>query len=179
MSNENLKWFMVKSKSSFEVKAKEAIEGAIKKHKKEAFFGQILVPQTEETTIVKGVKKTKKSALFSSYLLVQMVMNNETQTLVRNATHVAGFVGDSKNPVPLSEKEVTQILDQVNGQKKVAPTQIFEVGQLVTITDGPFNTFQGKVNDVHPEKSRVSVLVSVFGRETPVELGFNQVSKTK
>lgn len=178
--NPNLKWFMVSTKAKLEMKAKESIEKAITKDKKENLFGQILVPQIEETVVVKGQKKTKKVARYPNYILVQLDPTNEALNLVKKAQHVNGFVGDGQKPKPLSDSEIKGILDVVNNTAtKTTPSMTFHEGEDVKIINGPFKDFEGVVGTIKPEKLKLTVLVTVFGRSTPVELGYEEVVKNK
>ena len=176
--NSDLRWYMVSTKAKLEVKAKEAIEKSITKAKQEGLFGQILVPQIEETTVVKGQKKTKMVARYPNYILVQMVPSNETILTVKKSQHVNGFVGDNKKPEPLSQMEVDKILAVVNNtQTKTTPAITFNEGEDVKIINGPFKDFSGTVGSTRPEKLKVTVMVTVFGRATPVELDYTEVIK--
>lgn len=178
--NSNLKWYMVSTKAKLEMKAKEAIEKAISKDKKEHLFGQVLVPQMEEITLVKGQKKTRMVALYPNYILVQLDPTNEALTLVKKAQHVNGFVGDGQKPQPVSDSEVQKILDAVNRTSvKATPSYTFHEGESVKIINGPFKDFEGTVGSVKPDKLKVTVMVNVFGRATPVELTYEEVIKEK
>lgn len=173
-----MKWYMITTIGKLENKAKESIEQSIRKQKKEALFGEILVPEIDETKVVKGVKVTKKIALYPNYILVQMVPTDESMMIVKGAKHVVGFVGGTKVPVPLTEAEIEKIKNLITGTvAKVAAKEVFVPGENVKIEAGPFSGFEGVVEDTKPEKAKVVVNVSIFGRPTPVELDYNQVTK--
>ena len=176
---ENLKWFMVSTKGKLENKAKEGIIQAIKKHQRENLFGEIIVPEVEKTEFVKDKKVTKKIPLFPNYILVQMNPTNDALMLVKSVPQVVGFMGTKTKPLSLSDAEVAKIKSQVEGSQKVVVQAKFSVGDLVDIVEGPFSSFNGKVSEIKPEKQKVLVSVSIFGRDTPVELDFSQVKIQK
>ncbi len=137
----------------------------------------ILVPTEAELRTRPGGKKTEvKRKVFPGYVLIDMVLDDTTWYLVKSTTGVTGFVSSGNKPVPLQEKEVRLILDTIQGNVPV-PVAKFEKGEVVRVTSGPFTEFTGKIEEVHPEKEKLRVLISIFGRETPVELDFQQVEK--
>ncbi len=173
-------WYVVQALSGSETSAKRSLEEHIARKGLEDYFGEVLVP-TEEVVEVKGGQRRKSQRkFFPGYVLVQMEMNNETWQLVKNTDRVIGFVGGtSDNPSPISDHEAEQILQRVQeGAEKPKPKVLFEPGEVVRVTDGPFNDFNGVVEEVNFEKSRLLVAVQIFGRSTPVELEFSQVEKS-
>jgi transcriptional antiterminator NusG len=175
------KWFVVQTYSGFENKVKQNLEEKMRMEGLAEQFGEILIPMEQVVEMVKGEKKTSKRKVYPGYILVQMEMNDRTWHLVKNIPKVSKFVGAAANeqPPPISEKELQRITTQMSeGTMKPKPKVQFEEGDTVRVTDGPFANFNGSVEEVNPEKGRVKVLVSIFGRATPVELDFMQVEKT-
>jgi transcriptional antiterminator NusG len=175
------KWYVVHTYSGFENKAKKSLEEKIRMEGLTDQFGEILIPMEQVVEMVKGEKKTSKRKFFPSYILVQMEMNDRTWHLVKNTPKVTGFVGAAANqqPPPITDAEVARLTTQISeGVAKPKPKVQFSEGDTVRVTDGPFANFNGSVEEVNPEKGRVKVLVSIFGRATPVELDFMQVEKT-
>ncbi|MBA2848506.1 transcription termination/antitermination protein NusG [Thermosulfuriphilus ammonigenes] len=171
------RWYIVHTYSGFEEKVKKALEERIKQFGKEEFFSEILVPTEKVIEIVKGEKRTTSRRFYPGYILVKMELNDETWHLVRNTPKVTGFVGGQK-PIPLPEEEAQKIIDRVReGAVKPRPKYQFEPGDRVRVIEGPFANFHGVVDEVKPEKGKVRVLVSIFGRETPVELEFSHITK--
>jgi len=177
----DMKWYVVHTYSGFENKAKKSLEDKIKLEGLADQFGESLIPMEQVVEMVKGEKKTSKRKFFPGYILVQMAMNDRTWHLVKNTPKVTGFVGAAANeqPPPISNAEVQRLTTQISeGTLKPKPRVQFEEGDTVRVIDGPFANFNGTVEEVNPEKGRVKVLVSIFGRATPVELDFMQVEKT-
>jgi len=174
-----LQWYVVHAYSGFENQVKRALEERIARARMEEHFGEILVPTEEVVEMRQGAKRKSERKFFPGYVLVQMDMNDDTWHLVKDAPKVMGFVGGtSDRPAPISEREADLILQRVQeGVDKPRPKVLFEVGEVVRVTDGPFNDFNGVVEEVNYEKSRLRVSVLIFGRSTPVELGFGQVEK--
>jgi len=173
------KWYVVHTYSGYEMKAKQNLEESIKKQGKEHSFGEILVPTETIVEMVKGKKKETKKKFFPSYILVEMELNNETWYIVKNTPKITGFVGHGTNPPAVPEEEVLKLTQQIaEGSLKPTPKAVFEKGEGVRIIDGPFTSFNGIVEEVKPEKGKLNVSVSIFGRSTPVELDFTQVEKT-
>ncbi|OGQ06852.1 MAG: transcription termination/antitermination factor NusG [Deltaproteobacteria bacterium RIFCSPLOWO2_12_FULL_40_28] len=171
-------WYVVHTYSGFEQKAKLALEERIKFHKMESFFEEVLVPSENVVEIRKGQKKTTTRKFFPSYILVKMDLSDDTWHLVKGTPKITGFVGNSTKPPAVPESEVLKITQRIDeGQMKPKMKIIFDKGESVRVIDGPFNTFNGVVDEVNPEKGRLKVLVSIFGRSTPVELEFTQVEK--
>ena len=176
-SNE-MAWYVVHTYSGYEHKAKTALEERIKTAKKSKFFGEIIVPEENVVELVKGQKKTTKRRFFPGYILVKMVLTDETWHIVKNTPKITGFVGDKIKPVPVPESDVQKMTNRIaEGQVKPRPRISFSEGENVRVIDGPFANFNGTVEDVNPDKGKVKVLVSIFGRSTPVELDFIQVEK--
>ena len=174
-----LRWYVVHAYSGFENQVKRSLEERVKRSGMEDNFGQILVPTEEVVEMREGQKRRSDRKFFPGYVLVQMEMNDETWHLVRDVPRVMGFIGGtSDRPAPISEREAQAILDRVQeGAEKPRPKVLFEPGEVVRITEGPFNDFNGVVEEVDYEKSRLRVAVLIFGRSTPVELEFGQVEK--
>ena len=178
---ESKKWYVVHTYSGFENKAKKSLEEKIRLEGLQESFGEILIPMEQVVEMVKGEKKTSKRKFFPGYILVQMEMNDRSWHLVKNTPKVTGFVGGEPNrpPPPISDAEVQRLTTQISeGTLKPKPKVQFEEGDTVRVIDGPFSNFNGSVEEVNPDKGRVKVLVSIFGRATPVELDFMQVEKT-
>jgi transcriptional antiterminator NusG len=177
-TNGEMAWYVVHTYSGYENKAKHALEERIKAAKKDAFFAEILVPEENVIELVKGQKKTTKRRFFPGYILVRMVLNEETWHIVKDTPKITGFVGDKVRPVPVPESDVLKMTNRIaEGQSKPRPRISFSEGENVRVIDGPFSNFNGVVEDVNPDKGKVKVLVSIFGRSTPVELDFIQVEK--
>ncbi|QDK44358.1 transcription termination/antitermination protein NusG [Bdellovibrio sp. HCB185ZH] len=173
------KWYIVNVQTSCENTAKKAIEEKIKTSKMEEMFGEILIPAENVVELVKGQKQTKSRKFFPGYIFVQMFLNDETWHLVRNASKVTGFVGGTKTrPPEVPEAEVFRVTQQMAGVAEKPKMKVkFSVGENVTVVDGPFANFQGTVEEINEDKAKLKVLVSIFGRPTPVELDYIQVDK--
>jgi transcriptional antiterminator NusG len=175
-------WYVVHTYSGAERKAKAALEERIRLLGKQDLFADILVPEEQVVELVKGRKKTSARKFFPGYILVNMEMNNETWHVVKSTPKVTGFVGGANDPdtiPPVSEAEVLEIHQQVQeGALRPKPKLLFEVGESVKVVDGPFQDFTGVVEEVKPEKGKLRVLISIFGRATPVELDLVQVEKS-
>ncbi len=181
---DDLKWYIVNTQSGSEQTAKKAILERIKTQKMEEHFGEILIPQEDVVTLVKGKKTTRAKKFFPGYMFIKMKMSDPAWHLVRESSKVSGFVGGggntAKKPAEVPESEVLKVTQQMEtGVQKAKTKVIFSIGEEVTVTDGPFNNFNGTVEDFNEEKEKVKVLVSIFGRPTPVELDFIQVKKEK
>ena len=171
-------WYVVHSYAGYENKVKTNLESRITSLNMEDYIFQIEVP-TEEVTQVKGGKRqTVQQKVFPGYLLVRMELTDESWSAVRNTPGVTGFVGQTSRPSPLTKAEVLRILAPVKEKKVVVPSKVdFEVGESVTVMDGPFATLPATISEINTDHQKLKVLVSIFGRETPVELSYNQVSK--
>jgi transcriptional antiterminator NusG len=173
-----MSWYVVHTYSGFENKAKLALEERIKQLKVSQFFSEVIVPEENVVELVKGQKKTTKRRFFPGYILVKMILNDESWHVVKDTPKVTGFVGDRLKPVPVPESEVQKMTNRIaEGQVKPRPRVSFTEGENVRVVDGPFSNFNGTVEDVNQDKGKVKVLVSIFGRSTPVELDFIQVEK--
>jgi len=172
------KWYVVHTYSGYENKVKATLQERIKSHKMEQYFSEVLVPSEKVIGLVKGEKKTISRKFFPGYILVSMELNEETWHLVKSTPKVTGFVGGTTPPQAISEDEVKKITHQMEeGAVKPKPKVLFDRGENVRVVDGPFTNFTGIVDEVKPEKGKLKVLVSIFGRATPVELDFVQVEK--
>jgi len=173
------KWYVVHTYSGYEQKVKEALEESIRLNNMEEYFGEIIVPSEVVMERVKGKVRKSQRVVYPGYVIVNMVMNNDTWYLVRNTPKVTGFVGhDKMNPTPLPEKEVEELLQAMQeGKGKVKPKIKFEKGDSVRVIDGPFTNFTGTVEEIKPEKGKAKVLLNIFGRTTPVEFDFIQIEK--
>jgi transcriptional antiterminator NusG len=174
-----MRWYVVHAFSGFEKQVQRSLKEHIARSGMQDKFGEILVPMEEVVEMKSGQKKTSERKFFPGYVLVKMEMNDETWHLVKNVPKVSGFIGGSgTKPTPISDKEAQVILQQVQeGVEKPRPKFSFSAGEQVRVIDGPFLDFNGTVEDVNYEKSKMRVSVSIFGRLTPVELDFSQVEK--
>lgn len=172
-----LKWYGVHTYSSFENKVKLSLQERIKNLELEELFGEILIPSETVMELKKGERKTTTRKFFPGYILVNMELNDDTWHVVKETAKVTGFVGGN-TPVPITDEEIAKITKRVEeGAEKPRPKIKFEVGETVRVVDGPFLNFAGVVEDVKPDKAKLRVMVSIFGRATPVELEFMQVEK--
>lgn len=178
-STSGKKWYVVHAYSGMEKSVQRALRERIERAGMDTKFGRILVPSEEVVEIKGGQKAITERRFFPGYVLVEMDMTDETWHLVKNTSKVTGFVGGSGNrPSPISDREVEKIMMQMQeGIEKPRPKTLFEVGEMVRVKEGPFTDFNGNVEEVNYEKSRVRVSVMIFGRATPVELEFGQVEK--
>lgn len=173
------RWYVVHAYSGYEKSVQRALQERIERAGMQDKFGQILVPVEEVVEMKSGQKAISERKFFPGYVLVQMEMTDDTWHLVKSTPKVSGFVGGTAlKPTPISEKEVAEILQQIQeGVEKPKPKVLFEVGEMVRVTEGPFNDFHGAVEEVNYDKSKIRVSVLIFGRATPVELDFGQVEK--
>lgn len=174
-----LRWYVVHAYSGFESQVKRSLEERIARHGMQDRFGQILVPTEEVVEMRDGQKRKSERKFFPGYVLVQMEMDDETWHLVKSVPRVMGFIGGSSDkPAPISEREADAILQRMQeGAERPRPKVLFEPGEVVRVIEGPFNDFNGVVEEVNFDKSRLLVAVQIFGRSTPVELEFSQVEK--
>ncbi|MCF8083589.1 MAG: transcription termination/antitermination protein NusG [Deltaproteobacteria bacterium] len=173
-----LKWYIVHTYSGFEDKVKKSLRERIESLGQEEYFGEILVPTEQVVELRKGEKKTSSRKFYPGYILVQMALNQDTWHTVRNTSKVTGFVGGEVKPTPISDKEAERIIHQMEeGVNRPKPKYSFGEGDEVRVIDGPFTNFQGVVDEVKPDKEKLRVLITIFGRPTPVELDFIQVNK--
>jgi transcriptional antiterminator NusG len=174
-----MRWYVVHAYSGYEKSVQRALQERIERTGMQDKFGQILVPVEEVVEMKSGQKSISERKFFPGYVLVQMEMDDESWHLVKNTAKVTGFVGGSaQKPTPISEKEVAALMQQIqDGVEKPRPKVLFEVGEAVRIKEGPFTDFNGMVEEVNYDKSKLRVSVLIFGRSTPVELEFSQVEK--
>ena len=172
------KWYVVHVYSGFENKVKLSLEERIAASPHAGKFDEIMIPTEQVVELVKGKRKTSTRKFYPGYLLIRMELDEQTWHLVNNTDKVSGFLGGREKPAPLSDEEAARILNRMqSGQVKLQPKYFFEPGDEIRVTDGPFTNFNGTVEEVNPEKGKIKVLVSIFGRATPVELEFVQVTK--
>lgn len=178
-SHPDMKWYIVHAHSGFEAKAKAGLYERAERVGKRDLFGEVLIPVESVVELVKGQKKSTERKFFPGYILVQMILNDETWHIVKATPRISGFVGSARTPPAVPEAEVARITNQmVEGAQKAKPKFSFKDGDNVRVIDGPFANFNGTVEEVKPEKNKLRVLVSIFGRATPVELDFIQVEKS-
>ena len=171
-------WYVVQTYSGFEMRVKTSLEERIRLDNMQEFFGEIVVPQETVEERVGGAIKTSKRKFFPGYILVNLELNEETWHMIKNTPKVAGFIGDSRTPPPLSPEEVASLMGQIEGgAKRSRQKKSFEIGDSVKLVDGPFAEFNAIVDEVKPDKGKLKVLISIFGRSTPMELDFEQVEK--
>lgn len=174
-----LRWYVIHAYSNYENQVKKALEERVRRAGLEHYFGKVLVPTEEVVEMRQGQQRKSERKFYPGYVLVQMELNDETWHLVKEVPRVLGFIGGtSDRPAPITEAEAQSILDRVDaGVNKPRPKVLFEVGEVVRVVEGPFKDFNGVVEEVNYEKSRLRVSVLIFGRSTPVELDFGQVEK--
>ena len=176
--NPDAKWYVVGAASTFEERAVKTIQDNARKASLSHFFFDFQIPKQEVIEMKRGKKINSKKNFFPGYMLIKMIMNNQTWQLVKNSNKVSGFTGNDHKPIPLSQNEAMKMLKKADDSiEYVAPKYIFEVGQQVKVIDGPFASFNGMVEEVDDEKGRLKISVSIFGRSTPVELEYTQVEK--
>ncbi|MBW1956080.1 MAG: transcription termination/antitermination protein NusG [Deltaproteobacteria bacterium] len=172
------KWYIVHVYSGFENKVKTALEERIAASPHADKFKEIIVPTEQIVELVKGKRKTSSRKFYPGYILIRMELNDDTWHLVNNTAKVTGFLGGREKPSPISDEEAETILNRMEaGKLKPKPKFLFETGDEIRVIDGPFTNFNGVVEEVNQEKGKIRVLVSIFGRSTPVELEFVQVTK--
>lgn len=176
---EGMDWFILQVYANYENKVKLGLEERIRTHKMEDVFGKIIIPEESVVEVVKGEKKTTRRKFFPGYILVQMALTDESWQLVKNTPKVNGFIGgDKSKPMPISKGDILKMTTRIQeGGSKPKPKFNFSEGETVRVMDGPFSNFSGVVEEVRPEKGKLRVSVSIFGRSTPVELDFGQVEK--
>jgi transcriptional antiterminator NusG len=172
------KWYIVGAASGFEEKAVKTIQDNARKASLNHFFFDFQIPKQEVIEIKKGKKINSEKNFFPGYMLIKMIMNNQTWQLVKNSNKVSGFTGNDHKPIPLSQNEAMKMLKKADDSiEYIAPKYVYEVGQQVKVIDGPFASFNGMVEEVDEERGRLKISVSIFGRSTPVELEYTQVEK--
>jgi len=170
------RWYVVHTYSGFENRVKRSLTEAIANAGMEEYFEEILVPEENVVELKKGEKKTSKRKFFPGYILVRMELNDDTWHIVKNTPKVTGFVGSRDKPAPIADDDVASLQTRIDeGTLKPKPKFTFEEGDHIRIIDGPFTGFDGVVDEVKAEKSKLRVIVSIFGRSTPVELDYIQV----
>ena len=174
-----LRWYVIHAYSNYENQVKKALEERIKRDGLEQYFGKVLVPTEEVVEMRQGQQRKSERKFFPGYVLVQMELNDETWHMVKEVPRVLGFIGGtSDKPAPITDAEAEAILNRVEaGVNKPRPKVLFEAGEVVRVVEGPFKDFNGVVEEVNYEKSKLRVSVLIFGRSTPVELEFGQVEK--
>ena len=178
-NTESYKWYIIHTHSGFETKVINNIKEEIKKKGLSNHFEDFLVPTQKTLEIKKGKKVEGEKKFYPGYILIKMIMNDDAWHLVKKTSKVSGFLGASNRPVPLRDEEADRILGQIKeGVESVVSTISFEVGETVKVADGPFASFNGVVEEVDADRSRLKVAVSIFGRATPVELEYTQVEKS-
>jgi transcriptional antiterminator NusG len=172
------KWYVVNAHSGMEYKAKLSLEERVKSLKKEDLISEVIVPEETVVELVRGQKKTTKRKFFPGYILVKMKLTDESWHIIKNTAKITGFVGDKRNPAPVPESEIQRMTNRISeGATRPKSKVNFSEGEKVRVVDGPFNNFNGVIEDVNADKGKLRVLVSIFGRSTPVELDFVQVEK--
>lgn len=173
------KWYIVHAYSNFEKKVADAIRQTAEEKGLGEYFEEVLVPTEEVVEVRRGRKINTERRYFPGYVLVKMVMNDNTFHVVNSTPRVTGFLGSAKKPIPVSQREVDQILGTMDdaAQAPAKPTILYDIGETVKVIDGPFASFSGVVEDIDEENARLKVSVSIFGRATPVELEYSQVDK--
>lgn len=172
------KWYVIHVYSGFEKKVAQSILEQAKQAEMSHLIEEVTVPSEEVVEMRRGAKVNAERKFFPGYVLAKIDMTDESWHLVKNTPKVTGFLGSGSKPIPISEAEATRILHQVQeGIERPKPAILFEIGEQVRVCDGPFNSFNGFVEDVDEERSRLKVAVSIFGRSTPVELEYAQVEK--
>lgn len=174
-----MRWYVIHAYSGFEKSVQRALQDRIRRSGMADLFGQVLVPVEEVVEMRGGQKSISERKFFPGYVLIEMEMTDQTWHLVKNTPKVTGFVGGTgMKPTPISQKEVDALLQQVQeGIEKPRPKVLFEVGESIRVTEGPFADFHGAVEEVNYDKSKLRVSLLIFGRATPVELDFNQIEK--
>ncbi|MDD2927913.1 MAG: transcription termination/antitermination protein NusG [Candidatus Omnitrophica bacterium] len=171
-------WYVVDTQTGLEDKVKVSLENKINASGLQDLISSVVIPTEQVSEVRSGKKKISQRKFFPGYLLIEMELNENTYLFVKNAPGVTGFIGLGKKPMPLPQSEVDNILKKTKDtQVKPSPKIVFEKGEQVRVTEGPFQNFNGTIDEIHPEKGKIKVSVSIFGRSTPVELEYWQVEK--
>ncbi len=179
-ANERFKWYIIHAYSGFERKVREAIETRIIAYGLQQKIGRVMIPLESVTELVNGKKKTSEKVFLPGYVLVEMDLDNDLWHIIKNTPRVTGFLGTGDKPVALSEEEVSSLLNRQESTKEKPQLKIkFEKNESVRITEGPFANFNGVVDEVNEDRQTVKVMVTIFGRSTPVELEFGKVEKVE
>jgi len=174
------RWYVVHTYSGFENRVKVSLQERVAAAGMQEYFSEILIPEEDVVELVSGEKKTSKRKFFPGYILVRMELSDETWHLVKNTPKVTGFIGSKDKPFPIADKDVDILQSRIDeGTLKPKPKFKFEVDDHVKIIDGPFTNFDGVIDEVRAEKGKLRVIVSIFGRQTPVELDFIQVTQVE
>jgi transcription termination/antitermination protein NusG len=177
-ANENFKWYIIHAYSGFERKVRESLEGRVQAFGLQNKIGRVMIPLESVTEVVNGKKRTVERVFLPGYVLVEMDLDNDLWHIIKNTPRVTGFLGTGDKPVALSEEEVSSILFRTDTSKEKPRLKIkFEKNESVRITEGPFANFNGIVDEVNEDRETVKVMVTIFGRSTPVELEFGKVEK--
>ena len=180
MQSEQSRWYILHTLSGYEQRVEKMINEMINKGKAEGLIEDVLVPTEKIVEMVKGQKKTTTRKFYPGYVLIKMILNDKSWHMVQNIPKVTGFIGHTDRPIPLSDAEADQILQTIEARKEQPrPKYDFQHGDKVQVIDGPFSNFDGYVEEVNHDKGTLKVSVSIFGRNTPVELDFVQVSKSQ
>ena len=172
------KWYVVNAHSGMEYKAKLSLEERVRSLKAESLISEVVIPEETVVELVRGQKKTTKRKFFPGYILVKMKLTDDSWHIIKNTAKISGFVGDKRNPAPVPESEIMKMTNRITeGASRPKSKVNFSEGEKVRVVDGPFNNFNGIIEDVNGDKGKLRVLVSIFGRSTPVELDFVQVEK--
>ncbi|WWO99519.1 MAG: transcription termination/antitermination protein NusG [Candidatus Dasytiphilus stammeri] len=179
MEASNMRWYVVQSLSGCEKDAAKLLQDYIKLHNMDKFFGRIMIPVEELVEIKQGQRRKIERKFFPGYVLVQMIMNEDSWHLVRKVPRIMGFIGGTADhPIPLTEQELKAIFKRMKkAEEQPKPKLFFEAGEIVRVNEGPFTDFHGLIEQIDYERNCLTVSVSIFGRSTPVELNFNQVDK--
>lgn len=172
----NKQWYVIHTYSGYENKVKANLEKRIESMNMEEKIFRILVPMEDEIEVKNGKRKVNKRKVFPGYVIVEMIMTDDSWYVVRNTPGVTGFVGTGSKPIPLTESEAMQIIKSMGVEEPKARVD-FIVNQHIRVKSGPFENFEGIIEEIYPEKSKLKVMISMFGRDTPVELDFSQVEK--
>jgi transcriptional antiterminator NusG len=171
-----MQWYVVHTLTGHEHKVKKILEKMIKDNSMEESFGKIVIPVENQVRIKKGKKVVEEKRLYPGYIVIEMEGNDETLRLVNSISGVTHFLGSKTKPIPLGDDEIKELLKQLEESKEKVVTKIpFAKGERVSVTDGPFTDFVGTIEEIYPEREKVKVLVVIFGRTTPIELGFQQL----